>query len=256
MLIQLVFALLATAQPAPVEINAALPPVPQQEQQIAISAPLADWEQVLYMELKDSPVYAGTLAGAIKSAAEETDISPEVLWSVAFTESRGRHWHGNGKVKRGGSGEVGLMQIKPFWQKALKREYGIEVDLYKMPENVRAGAYILSRGGDELNVMLSYYNTGKPLRSCGYQRKVVNYLSRIEKLADANPVHSAPKCGVSAASATPAASTADVHEKSTQPADAVSSPAAPNPPKPKNAPTNKTGKDTNYDPHQDVNWAE
>jgi hypothetical protein len=247
-LIQLVFVLLATAQPAPAEVNAALPPVSQQEQQIAISAPLADWEQVLYMELQDSPVYAGTLASAIKEAASETEIAPEVLWSVAFTESRGRHWHGNGKVKRGSSGEVGLMQIKPFWQKALKREYGIDIDLYNMQQNVRAGAYILSRGGSDLNVMLSYYNTGKPLRSCGYQRKVVNYLSRIDELADAKPLLSVP--GISTATS--------------QTRDAVMKPAPVQDPirptvQTANQPAvaqNKQDQQAGYDPHQDVIWAD
>ena len=183
-IVSLVFALLAAAQPAPAEVNASLP-VLQQGQPIALSAPLSDWEQVLYAELADSPVYAGELAAAIHTASAETDVPAEVIWSVAYTESHARHWRDGGRVKRGRAGEVGLMQVKPFWTKALRREYAIDVDLYAVEDNILAGAYILSRGGEELNVMLSYYNTGKQLRSTSYQRKVQRYLESLDERADA-----------------------------------------------------------------------
>ncbi|HES58059.1 MAG TPA: lytic transglycosylase domain-containing protein [Firmicutes bacterium] len=138
------------------------------------------WEQAMRAELADSPVYAGNLAGYIRDASKETGVSPSVIWAVMFTESHGRHWNHYGKVKRGGAGEVGAMQVLPWWERSLKRKYGVELDLHNLRDNVRAGAYILSRGGAELNVMLSYYNTGQRIYNSAYQRKVMRYLGRYE----------------------------------------------------------------------------
>ena len=136
------------------------------------------WEEALRAELVDSPVYPCNLAGYIREASKETGVSPSVIWAVMFTESHGRHWNHYGKVKRGGAGEVGAMQVLPWWERGLKRKYGVELDLYNLKDTVRAGAYILSRGGGELKVMLSYYNTGQRIYNTPYQRKVMRYLGR------------------------------------------------------------------------------
>jgi hypothetical protein len=189
-------------------------------------APLADWEQVLQSELADSPDYASQLDTAIKSASAETGVPPEVIWSVAYTETHGRHWGADGVVKRGTHGEIGLMQVKPFWGRALKRVYGIDVDLYNVADNVRAGAYILSRGGSEINVMLSYYNTGRQLRQTAYERRVMRYLNSLDDLAadaqDDELLDPAPARLMAAALPVgpmpPAAGTA---QGAAQPADAV-----------------------------------
>jgi soluble lytic murein transglycosylase-like protein len=132
-------------------------------------------------ELVDSPEYAGRLAGYIREASQESGVSPSVIWAVMYTESHGRHWSRPGVVKRGGAGEVGAMQVQPWWERSLERHYGVKLDLYNMRDNIRAGAIILSRGGNQLNVMLSYYNTGRLLRSTPYQRKVMRYLGGFEK---------------------------------------------------------------------------
>lgn len=139
------------------------------------------WEGALRTELADSPVYAERLAGYIREASAETGVSPAVIWAVMYTESHGRHWSRPGKVKRGSAGEIGAMQVQPWWQRSLERHYGVKLDLYNQRDNVRAGAYILSRGGSQLNVMLSYYNTGQHLRSTAYQRKVMRYLGGFEE---------------------------------------------------------------------------
>jgi soluble lytic murein transglycosylase-like protein len=139
------------------------------------------WEEALRAELADSPVYAGNLAGYIRDASTETGVSPSVIWAVMFTESHGRHWNSSARVKRGGAGEIGAMQVLPWWERGLKRKYGVDLDLYNLRDNVRAGAYILSRGGSELKVMLSYYNTGQRIRSTPYQRKVMRYLGGFEE---------------------------------------------------------------------------
>jgi hypothetical protein len=42
--------------------------------------------------------------------------------------------------------------------------------------------YILTRGGTERNVILSYYNTGQRYNSTPYQRKVERYITTLEQL--------------------------------------------------------------------------
>lgn len=184
---------------------------------VAVELAAADtpaWEDGLRAELADSPVYAGKLCDAIRAAAEETGIDPAMLWSVAWAETHGRHSHADGRVKRGSHGEVGLMQIRPFWQRALKRVYGLEVDLFDLADNVRAGAYILKRGGDEPAVMLSYYNTGKQLKSCSYSRKVMKYLKQLG--ADGTPAQVMPAAHKPAAQQQGGAASAEPAQSQTQ----------------------------------------
>lgn len=138
------------------------------------------WEQDARSVLAEEPDYAERLVSAIRSAASASGVAAETLWGVAYTESRGRHWRSAGRIKRGGSGEIGLMQVLPFWQRALKRVAGLDLDLNRLEDNVLAGAYILRRGGDETPVMLSYYNTGQRLSGTRYQRRVMNYISSFQ----------------------------------------------------------------------------
>ncbi|GEM_PF-3493374 len=153
--------------------------------QIALAAQAAaehtpSWEQDARRVLAEEPDYAERLVGAIRSAACASGVAAETLWGVAYTESRGRHRDPLGRIKHGGSGEIGLMQVLPFWQKALRRVAGLEVDLNHLEDNVLAGAFILQRGGDETAVMLSYYNTGQRVRSTRYQRRVMNYIASFQ----------------------------------------------------------------------------
>lgn len=137
------------------------------------------WEIDLRSELADSPVYAQRMVDAVYSASQQSGLDPAVLWSVAYTETRGRHRDNQGRVKRGGDREIGLMQIQPFWARALKREYNLDLDLFKLEDNLLASTFILKRGGTDLNTMLSYYNTGRRLKSSSYQRRVMKYLDRM-----------------------------------------------------------------------------
>ena len=153
--------------------------------QIAMAARVAAeytpaWERDARSVLAAEPDYAERLVKAIRDAAIASGVAADTLWGVAYTESRGRHWRSAGRIKRGGSGEIGLMQVLPFWQKALKRVAGLDVDLNHLEDNVLAGAYILRRGGDEIPVMLSYYNTGQRISSTRYQRRVMNYISSFQ----------------------------------------------------------------------------
>jgi hypothetical protein len=190
---------------APLAAEAAYP-VPEQPARLELTETLPDWQQVLYADLVDSPQYAAELAQAISIAAEETAVPAELIWGVAYTESHGRQWNGTGQVKRGSAGEVGLMQVKPFWASAIKREYGVTLDLWQVADNVRAGAYILKRGGGDTATMLGYYNTGKHIRGTRYQRRVTQYMERLDELADSMPLASPSTLGLSEvqASAMPA----------------------------------------------------
>ena len=123
--------------------------------------------------------YSIEVIDAVNEAAVATGVAPEVIWAVAYTESHGFHTRENGQVKRGGAGEVGIMQVLPFWSKALKKKYGVDLDLYDVSDNIMAGAMILQRGGDDTQIALSYYNTGKRYRSTPYQRKVSKYLAQL-----------------------------------------------------------------------------
>jgi soluble lytic murein transglycosylase-like protein len=153
--------------------------------QIATAAQVAAahtpaWERDARSVLAEEPDYAERLISAIRDAASASGVAADTLWGVAYTESRGRHWRSSGRIKRGGAGEIGLMQVLPFWQKALKRTVGLDVDLDRLEDNVLAGAFILRRGGDETPVMLSYYNTGQRISSTRYQRRVMNYISSFQ----------------------------------------------------------------------------
>ncbi len=138
------------------------------------------WVAAIREELADDETYATTIIEAINAAATETGLPEELIWSVMHTESHGRHFRRPGQVKRGGAGEVGVMQVLPWWERGLKKEYDIDVDLYDVTENIRAGAYILRRGGTETRVMLSYYNTGQRVYNTPYQRRVMRYLKQFE----------------------------------------------------------------------------
>lgn len=148
------------------------------------SRPMDAWRLALREELAEDPSYASRVEGAIDHAVELTGADPEMLWSVAYTESRGRHWRSPGEVKRGGSGEIGMMQVMPFWQRSLEKKYGVKLDLFKLEDNMVAGAYVLSRGGETPHHMLSYYNTGQRVRNTAYQRKVMRYWSGLEEIPE------------------------------------------------------------------------
>lgn len=137
------------------------------------------WEIDIHKVLEDDPEYAERMVKAVRNTARNSGLDAAMLWSVAYTETRGRHWTARGNVKRGGAGEIGLMQILPSWKRSLKRVYDMDVDLYDMEDNMLAASIILQRGGDEPRIMLSYYNTGQRVRNTRYQRAVMSYWKTI-----------------------------------------------------------------------------
>jgi soluble lytic murein transglycosylase-like protein len=161
-------------EPAVSQVNSAVCTAAQ-----AASAYEPIWVADVRNALGRSNDYSVDVIDAVHEAARETGVAPELIWAVAYTESKGFHTNATGKVKRGSSGEIGMMQVKPFWSRALKKKYGVELDLYEVKDNIMAGALILKNGGDDTKVALSYYNTGQRLKSSAYQRKVSNYLATL-----------------------------------------------------------------------------
>jgi len=106
--------------------------------------------------------------------ARRADLPPELVLAVIDVESN------FDRFAISVAGAQGLMQVMPFWQKALKRKYDVEVDLFDLEDNVMAGALVLSRGGKTPQRMLSYYNTGQRVNSTPYQRKVMRYWRSID----------------------------------------------------------------------------
>lgn len=155
-------------------------PAKEAQQHEAKATEPAAWEKDLHAELHDSPVYAGKLVEMIKRVASERELEPALLWSVAVTESHGCHWYSGDTVKRGGAGEIGMMQVQPYWQRYIKKTYGIELDLYDWEDNLMAATYVLKLGGEDYGTMLSYYNTGKRYQSTSYSRKVLKRYNRIK----------------------------------------------------------------------------
>jgi hypothetical protein len=72
------------------------------------------------------------------AASLEFGIRPEWLAVTVWTES------GCNPYARGSSGEIGLVQIHPRWWRKALATAGIH-DLWNPHENLRAGAYALSR---------------------------------------------------------------------------------------------------------------
>lgn len=164
----------AQIQPAAIDVNFAVSTAAQAASEYE---PL--WVAQVRKALGEQNDYSVEVIDAVNDAAVATGVAPEVIWAVAYTESHGFHMRENGQVKRGGAGEIGIMQIKPFWSTALKKKCGVELDLYDVSDNIMAGAMILQRGGDDTKVALSYYNTGKRYSSTPYQRKVSKYLAQL-----------------------------------------------------------------------------
>ena len=165
----------AEVKPAVQEVNTALTMAAQ-----AANDYRPAWVVEAQAALGESSSYSVEVIDAVYEAASATGLSPELIWAVAYTESHGVHTTAAGRVKRGSSGEIGVMQVMPFWHRALKKKYGVDLDLYDVKDNIMAGAIILTRGGDDTRMMLSYYNTGQRIRSTPYQRKVSRYLAKLE----------------------------------------------------------------------------
>ena len=100
---------------------------------------------------------------AAEGAVERYDIPVELILAVIETESTYSPDAKNGSCR-------GLMQIHTVNLDWLEREFGRELDLYDIEDNVYAGAYILAGYYHkyDLHRALMAYNGGQ-----GYMRKMV-----------------------------------------------------------------------------------
>ena len=103
------------------------------------------------------------IATAAEEAAERYDIPVELILAVIETESTYRPDAKNGSCR-------GLMQIHTVNLDWLERDFGRELDLYDIEDNVYAGSYILAGYYHKYDIhqALMAYNGGR-----GYMRKMV-----------------------------------------------------------------------------------
>lgn len=103
------------------------------------------------------------ITAAAEVAAERYEIPVELILAVIETESTYRPNAKNGSCR-------GLMQINTVNLDWLESEFGRELDLYDIEDNVYAGSYILAGYYHEygLHRGLMAYNGGQ-----GYMRKMV-----------------------------------------------------------------------------------
>lgn len=102
------------------------------------------------------------ITAAAEGAAERYDIPVELILAVIETESTYRLDAKNGSCR-------GLMQIHTVNIDWLERDFGRELDLYDIEDNVYAGAYILAGYYHKYDIhyALMCYNGGE-----GYARKM------------------------------------------------------------------------------------
>ena len=103
------------------------------------------------------------ITAAAEGAAERYEIPVELILAVIETESTYRPDAKNGSCR-------GLMQIHTVNLDWLEREFGRELDLYDIEDNVYAGSYILAGYYHKYDIhrALMAYNGGQ-----GYMRKMV-----------------------------------------------------------------------------------
>lgn len=111
----------------------------------------------------DATDYMDDIITAAEGAAERYDIPVELILAVIETESSYRPDAKNGSCR-------GLMQIHTVNLDWLERDFGRELDLYDIEDNVYAGSYILAGYYHQydLHRALMAYNGGQ-----GYMRKMV-----------------------------------------------------------------------------------
>lgn len=103
------------------------------------------------------------ITAAAEGAAERYDIPVELILAVIETESSYRPNAKNGSCR-------GLMQIHTVNLDWLEKDFGRELDLYDITDNVYAGSYILAGYYHKYDIhsALMAYNGGQ-----GYMRKMV-----------------------------------------------------------------------------------
>jgi len=113
-------------------------------------------------------------ANCLVSIAKKYQLSPQLLISIAITESGGNP-EAIGPMNSNGTIDLGIMQINSAWLPKLKK-YGIQrLDLFKPCVNIEVAAWVLSQN------ILTYgntwravgaYNSSKPLYQSIYANKV------------------------------------------------------------------------------------
>jgi hypothetical protein len=99
------------------------------------------------------------LRDMIISEANDQGVPPEIALAVATDESRLCHWNPDGSIKRGSSGEYGVMQLMPATASALG------VDPTDVNQNIHGGVEFLSQLYDHYGdwaLAVQHYNGSGP----------------------------------------------------------------------------------------------
>lgn len=80
---------------------------------------------------------------AVRAAEDYADVSPAEVLGLLVMEHRGRPPYDHTSV--GAAGELGLMQVSPFWARRYAAHVGEAVDLLDPHENIRAGAWVVHK---------------------------------------------------------------------------------------------------------------
>ncbi|SEK64410.1 Transglycosylase SLT domain-containing protein [Roseateles sp. YR242] len=117
---------------------------------------------------------AGPALACWEQAAQKYNVSPQLLYAIAKTES-GLQPKAINRANGDGSYDIGLMQINSSWLPKLAR-FGIqEKDLYEPCVSIEVGAWILAdniRTRGMTWAAIAAYNTPNPVRGLEYARRV------------------------------------------------------------------------------------
>lgn len=106
---------------------------------VEMNTRLNETNKILYKKLGIAKALLGSrssLPSDFMEASMLTGVDPYDLVAIGWKESSNNHYWPPGRVKRGRSGEIGLMQIMPTHAK----NHG---NLFNLRENIIAGAIIL-----------------------------------------------------------------------------------------------------------------
>lgn len=129
-------------------------------------------------------------AWCFKTASEEFDIDPKIIYAIAKHESSLRPWVVNKNKNR--SIDVGLMQINSIHEKELDVK-GIEFEeLFDPCKNIIAGTWILRKNIDRANGDVwrgvGYYHSRNPVYNYRYIRRIKAVYNKL-KSEDIKIIH-------------------------------------------------------------------
>lgn len=110
------------------------------------------------------------VAKKVAAEAELQGIDPSLALAVAYSESRFKHYAGDGKSKlvTSPTGAVGALQTEPATVDAYNKKFDMNLDPHNVDDNIKAGVFILKDNlehyGNPLDAVVAY-NTSVATRN-------------------------------------------------------------------------------------------